>query len=124
VLSCGVVRSFGSSFPWFLMRFTAEEMEGQGFGRGRRGGEEREEREEERVREREERRQEEKGECVSERLIYKWLAEEHVYHKLANDLIDSITDELELLEEEREEVEVESSGDGVVTIKVRFRVQG
>ena len=75
--------------------------------------------------EREERR-EARGEGTSayQMLIHYRPAEEHVYHKLANDLIDSITDELELLEEEREEVEVESSGDGVVTIKVWFRVYG
>lgn len=46
---------------------------------------------------------------------------EHEYHKLANVLVDDITDALEVAEEAREDMEVESSGDGVVTAKVRQR---
>eukprot|EP00291_Cryptomonas_curvata_P004361 CAMPEP_0172182114 /NCGR_PEP_ID=MMETSP1050-20130122/18211_1 /TAXON_ID=233186 /ORGANISM="Cryptomonas curvata, Strain CCAP979/52" /LENGTH=146 /DNA_ID=CAMNT_0012855507 /DNA_START=6 /DNA_END=443 /DNA_ORIENTATION=- len=41
------------------------------------------------------------------------------YHSMASAVLDAILDRLEVLEDESPGMEVESSGDGVVTVKVR-----
>jgi len=43
---------------------------------------------------------------------------EDEYHNIANQILEKITDELELLEETDTDLEVEASGDGVINIKV------